>query len=95
MVSIRQPLEASGLPDGEVPHRTIVAHHHVFTTRHTMVASLQRLGRLIERAPSMTRVDPRAILEHMIGLSVRLAETMQRITHGDPRGFIRCFITCA
>ena len=27
----------------------------------------------------MTRVDPRAILEHMIGLSVRLAETMQRI----------------
>ena len=63
-------LQKRGLMNGVVPHASIWSSQHVLAAWYAVDAGLERLGRLVKRAPGVTRVGARAAYPDVIGMDL-------------------------
>lgn len=68
---ITEGLSSSTIAHGEIPHVAARLTQHIFAARHAVHTGFQRLRRLIEWAPGMSRIRARARLEEMIVMQNR------------------------
>jgi hypothetical protein len=77
--------ETSGLSQCEVSQGAIIPDEHVFAARHPVIAGLQCLRGEVQRTAGMSHVGPCTTLKDVAIQIVRLPQSPNRISHGNPR----------
>ncbi len=70
-IPVRKHLQSRAFAHGKVSHRAIWIRQHVLSTGNAMIASFQRLGRIVEITARVPRIRSRAGLKLVVGNASR------------------------